>query len=72
MGLEDSYGVIPSSSIWNKARFGDGVIIANLDTGHFPYLFLSFEILQIIMFKNNGIIIMLCYWCKLSIDFVYS
>lgn len=55
MGLEDSYGVIPSNSIWNKARFGDGVIIANLDTGHFPYLFLSFEILQIIMFKNNGI-----------------
>lgn len=36
MGLEDSYGVIPSNSIWNKARFGDGVIIANLDTGVWP------------------------------------
>ncbi|CAJ2668390.1 unnamed protein product [Trifolium pratense] len=36
MGLEDNYGVISSNSIWNKARFGDGVIIANLDTGVWP------------------------------------
>ncbi|KAI7728634.1 hypothetical protein M8C21_006138, partial [Ambrosia artemisiifolia] len=31
MGLEDS-GVIRSSSIWKKARFGENTIIGNLDT----------------------------------------
>ncbi|KAK2388402.1 subtilisin protease SBT5.4 [Trifolium repens] len=36
MGLEDNNGVISSNSIWNKARFGDGVVIANLDTGVWP------------------------------------
>jgi len=41
MGLEDSYGVIPSNSIWKKAKFGEDFIIANLDTGdNFPYLLL--------------------------------
>lgn len=33
LGLEEHNGVIPSSSMWNKARFGEDVIIANLDTG---------------------------------------
>lgn len=35
MGLEDN-GVIPSSSIWKKAKFGENVIIGNLDTGVWP------------------------------------
>ncbi|THG05755.1 hypothetical protein TEA_000096 [Camellia sinensis var. sinensis] len=32
LGLEND-GVIHSSSIWKKARFGEDTIIANLDTG---------------------------------------
>ncbi|KAK9152339.1 hypothetical protein Syun_010648 [Stephania yunnanensis] len=35
LGLEKD-GVIPSDSIWAKARFGEDTIIANLDTGVWP------------------------------------
>ncbi|KAK9284179.1 hypothetical protein L1049_023347 [Liquidambar formosana] len=35
MGLEDN-GIIPSNSIWNKARYGEDTIIGNLDTGVWP------------------------------------
>ncbi|XP_030527865.1 subtilisin-like protease SBT5.3 isoform X2 [Rhodamnia argentea] len=35
LGLEAN-GVIPSNSIWKKARFGEDTIIGNLDTGAWP------------------------------------
>lgn len=35
LGLEQN-GVVPSSSIWKKARFGEDTIIGNLDTGVWP------------------------------------
>ena len=38
LGLEESDGKIPTDSLWQKARFGEDVIIANLDTGNFPPL----------------------------------
>jgi hypothetical protein len=33
LGLEKNNGVVPKDSIWQKARYGDGTIIANIDTG---------------------------------------
>ncbi|MBA0701336.1 hypothetical protein Goari_022681, partial [Gossypium aridum] len=35
LGL-DHNGVVPSNSIWNKTRYGEGTIIGNLDTGVWP------------------------------------
>ncbi|KDP45154.1 hypothetical protein JCGZ_15019 [Jatropha curcas] len=35
LGLEQN-GVVPSNSIWKKARFGEDTIIGNLDTGVWP------------------------------------
>ncbi|XP_062081351.1 subtilisin-like protease SBT3.11 [Humulus lupulus] len=36
LGLERYNEVVPSKSIWNKAHFGEDVIIGNLDTGVWP------------------------------------
>ncbi|CAN0855726.1 Subtilisin-like protease SBT5.3 [Linum grandiflorum] len=36
MGMEGRGGKIPDDSIWPKAKFGEDVIIANLDTGVWP------------------------------------
>ncbi|PIA58362.1 hypothetical protein AQUCO_00500349v1 [Aquilegia coerulea] len=36
LGLEKNGGIIPTNSIWKKARFGEDTIIGNLDTGVWP------------------------------------
>ncbi|XP_062079074.1 subtilisin-like protease SBT5.3 isoform X1 [Humulus lupulus] len=36
LGLERKGGVVPSQSIWTKARFGEDIIIGNLDSGVWP------------------------------------
>lgn len=38
LGLE-SNGVVSKGSIWEKASYGEGLIIAGIDTGHFLFLF---------------------------------
>jgi hypothetical protein len=32
LGLEGN-GIVPKDSIWEKARYGEDIIIGNLDTG---------------------------------------
>ncbi|RHN67469.1 putative cucumisin [Medicago truncatula] len=36
LGLENNYGVVPKDSIWEKGRYGEGTIIANIDSGVSP------------------------------------
>ncbi|RZC00101.1 RNA-binding protein PNO1, partial [Glycine soja] len=48
LGLE-SDGVVPKDSIWEKARYGEGVNIANIDTGQFLIL-----IVKVKFFKGGG------------------
>lgn len=43
LGLERN-GLIPSDSIWKKARFGEDTIIANIDTGKFSLCHLELNI----------------------------
>lgn len=45
LGME-KHEEIPSNSIWNAARFGDGIIIANFDTGKFRFDSCTFKCLN--------------------------
>ncbi|RYR27916.1 hypothetical protein Ahy_B01g051991 [Arachis hypogaea] len=38
LGLESSNGIVPKDSIWEKAKYGEGAIIANIDTGEVTFL----------------------------------
>lgn len=33
LGLEEKDTLVPSNSLWKKAKYGEDVIIGNLDTG---------------------------------------
>lgn len=41
--LLEKNGVIHPSSLWNRARFGEDTIIANLDTGNYYYYYSFFS-----------------------------
>lgn len=47
MGLEHENGVVPPSSIWKKANYGENIIIGNLDTGE-PFSFFQLLLLLLI------------------------
>lgn len=38
LGLENNNGAATKNSIWKKAKYGQDVIIANLDTGEYAIL----------------------------------
>lgn len=47
--LENNNGVIDSSSLWKKARFGEDTILANLDTGS-SFNYSLYILLKILIF----------------------
>lgn len=57
LGLENNYGVVPKDSIWEKGRYGEGTIIANIDSGQFVIYPITFKNQFSIMtlFTNNDI-----------------
>lgn len=56
LGLESS-GVVPKDSIWEKARYGEGTIIANLDTGQF--LILTVRVNFLLDFQKRRLLLVL-------------
>jgi len=56
LGLENNYGVVPKDSIWEKARYGEGTIIANIDSGQFVICahHTQKSIFYINIFKSGG------------------
>lgn len=46
MGLEHKSGALPHNSLWRKAKLGEDVIIAHLDSGWYMTS-------EIIKFKRN-------------------
>jgi hypothetical protein len=52
LGLEKD-GIVPSSSIWKKARFGEDAIIGNLDTGNPFFLKLFTRVFYLLFFFFN-------------------
>lgn len=53
LSLEDN-GVVTSGSLWEKAKFGQDIIIGNLDTGMYIFPFLFIIILCLNEINNNS------------------
>lgn len=55
--LLENNGVIHSSSAWGKGRFGEDIIIANLDTGIYTiYLFIIQLFVNVIYWRRVSLI----------------
>lgn len=54
LGVENDVG-IPSNSIWNDAKFGEDVIVANIDTGNFN-LFLIYFFFFLNIYKSSQVL----------------